>query len=75
MTASLLHIIDEIDWGLIPELSGKKTAISIMKTLPELIETEGLPDYDEIFSERDSITENWIRITSWCIKRTPGASS
>ena len=68
MTASLLHIADEIKWGLIPELSGKKTAISIMKTLPELTGTDNRPQFDILLDERASIIENWIRTTSWCIK-------
>jgi adenosylcobinamide hydrolase len=68
MTASLLHIADEIKWGLIPELSGKNTAISIMKTLPELTGTDNRPQFDILLDERASIIENWIRTTSWCIK-------
>ena len=68
ITASILHIIDEINWGLIPELSGKKSAIAIMKTLPEIAGIEESPDFELILNERDSIIDNWIKITQWCIK-------
>ncbi|ADN36978.1 protein of unknown function DUF105 [Methanolacinia petrolearia DSM 11571] len=68
MTASLLHIQDEINWGLTPELSGKRTAISIMKTLPELAGAKKRPQSDILLDERVAIIENWIRIVSWCIK-------
>lgn len=67
LVASFLHIMDEINWGLINEPSGKKTAISIMKTLPEVLNTEKQPDYGELVNENDSIIQNWIRVSSWCI--------
>lgn len=66
MIASILHIQDEINWGLIPELDGKKTAISIMKTLPEILEIEIL-DVEKKFDDEDSIIDNWIRISLWCM--------
>lgn len=68
MTASLLHIVDEIEWGLVPELAGKKTAWSIMKTLPELMNLTNHPDFEYVVDERNTIIENWIRLSSWCVK-------
>jgi adenosylcobinamide hydrolase len=68
MTASLLHIVDEIQWGLIPELAGKTTALSIMKTLPDLVDIHNHPDLTKLLDERDTILENWIRLSSWCVK-------
>jgi len=68
MTASLLHIVDEIEWGLVPELAGKKTALSIMKTLPELVNVKNHPDFEYIVDERYTIIENWIRLSAWCVK-------
>lgn len=68
MISSILHIVDEIEWGLIPELSGKKAALNIMKTIPEIVKIKNNQDLDIIISEREDIIENWIRITSWCIK-------
>lgn len=68
MTTSLLHIIDEINWGLIPEKSGKNAAYSVMKTLPEMIAVKNQPDFEHLIDEKMTIIENWIRISSWCIK-------
>lgn len=68
MVASILHIIDEISWGLITEHHGKKTAIYVMKTLPDILKIEIINVSEEIFDERDSIIENWVRISSWCIR-------
>lgn len=68
MTASLLHIVDEIEWGLIPELAGRTTALSIMKNLPGLVDARNRPDFAYIIDERKTIIENWIRLSSWCVK-------
>ena len=63
MVSSILHIVDEIEWGLLPEASGKKTAVSVMKTLPDILDDE-FSRTNELLDENDSIIENWIRITS-----------
>ncbi|KUG20832.1 adenosylcobinamide amidohydrolase [hydrocarbon metagenome] len=68
MTSALLHIVDEIEWGLIPELAGNKTALSIMKTLPALVNVTNHPNFDRVTDERHTIIENWIRLSSWCVK-------
>ena len=68
MTASILHIIDEINWGLIPENAGRKTAFSIMKTLPGMAGVRNSPDFNYAMNKRDPIIDNWIRLSSWCIK-------
>ncbi len=67
MVVSILHIMDEINWGLIPEPIGKKTAISIIKTLPSVLKMKKQADYGELVDQNDSIIQNWIRISSWCI--------
>ncbi|HWQ63374.1 MAG TPA: adenosylcobinamide amidohydrolase, partial [Methanospirillum sp.] len=67
MTASLLHIMDEISWRLIPEQSGKKTASAMMTALPDLLQIS-CPDLNTLIDERATILDNWIRLTSWCIK-------
>jgi adenosylcobinamide hydrolase len=70
LLVSILHIIDEINWGLIPELTGKKTAISIIKTLPSVLKIKKQPDYGELVDPNDSIIQNWIRVSSWCIVKS-----
>lgn len=68
MVSSLLHIVDEMNWCLIPELAGKSAALSMMKALPAVVNTQKNPDFNSIIDERNSIIENWIRISAWCVK-------
>ena len=67
-TCAVLHVMDEISWGLLPETAGRKAAISIMKGLPELLGYNGVVPLDDLLDEKDSIIDNWVRITAWLIK-------
>ena len=67
LVASILHIVDEINWGLISEPVGKKTAIYLMKTLPSVLQIRIQPNFSEIMDQNDSIIQNWIRVSSWGI--------
>lgn len=67
MLSSILHIVDEINWGLLPEIAGKKTAISMMKTLPTVLEIDKYPQFEDLFDYNDSIINNWVKISSWCM--------
>ena len=66
IVSSILHIVDEIEWGLIPETVGKRAAVSTMKTLPLLLNEE-FSITDELIDENDSIIKNWMKISSWYI--------
>lgn len=66
MISSILHIVDEIEWGLIHETAGKRAAISIMGTLPTIINEE-FSITEELLDENDSIIENWMMLSSWYI--------
>lgn len=72
MTASILHICDEIGWGLVPEVSGKRAALSMMKTLPALAGLHREPDWDRVLDERKSIPENWVWLSAWYVKTLAG---
>ncbi len=67
-TASVLHMVDEISWGLIPEIAGRKVALSVMKGLPEMLGMEAFIPFEELTDEKDSIIENWVRVTAWMAK-------
>ncbi len=67
-TGSILHIVDEISWGLVPETAGRKVAVSIMKGLPEMLGIDTSIPFDELTDEKDTIIENWIRVTAWLAK-------
>ena len=66
MVSSILHIVDEIEWGLIPETAGKKAAVSIMKTIPTILNEE-FSITEELLDENDSIIEKWMMLSSWYI--------
>lgn len=63
--SSVLHIVDEVSWGLMPENPGKKAAFSIMRGLHGLLGTKAEPPFDRLIKETDSILDNWIRVTAW----------
>jgi adenosylcobinamide hydrolase len=67
-TGAILHICDEVSWGLIPEASGKKTALSLMGGIGHYACPSSSIPLDRILSERDTILDNWIRIIAWIIK-------
>ncbi|KGK97804.1 hypothetical protein LI82_08505 [Methanococcoides methylutens] len=67
-TVSVLHIIDEISWGLIPENAGRKAAFAIMRELPKVLDMDLEVPADELLNEYDSILDNWIVVTSWIVK-------
>ncbi|WP_321430961.1 adenosylcobinamide amidohydrolase [uncultured Methanolobus sp.] len=68
ISASVLHIVDEISWGLIPEIAGKKAAFSAMKGIPEVLPAGKHPQLNRLLNENDSILDNWIRVTAWMAK-------
>lgn len=72
MTASILHICDEVAWGLVPELAGKRAALAMMKGLPALAGMQREPDWGWALDEKKSIPENWVRLSAWCVKNTCG---
>lgn len=59
MTSAILHVVDEVSWGLISESAGKVAAATIMKTFPEIY---GQNCYNVHFEEKDSIIDNWVKI-------------
>lgn len=72
LTCAILHICDEIEWGLVPELPAKKTALSMITSLPGIIGTPASPDWDSILDEKQSILDNWVRLSAWCVKNSGG---
>jgi adenosylcobinamide hydrolase len=67
-TASVLHIVDEISWELVPETAGRKIAISVMKGLPAVLGIDDNIPFNELTDEKDSVIDNWVRVTAWMAK-------
>ncbi|MEZ5334444.1 MAG: adenosylcobinamide amidohydrolase [Methanolobus sp.] len=68
VTSSILHVADEISWGLLPETAGRKVAVSIMETVPEMIGIDVSPPFDELADAKDTVVDNWVRVISWFAK-------
>lgn len=67
ITSSILHIVDEVAWGLLPEQDGKTAAFSSMCGISYLLYSKNMP-LDELLEENESILDNWVRITAWLVK-------
>ena len=65
LTSSILHIIDEVSWGLLCEQNGKKAAFAIISGIPAVLDTKKSLPFNNILKENDSILHNWIRVMSW----------
>ncbi len=68
VTASIIHLIDEVSWGLLPETAAGEIAVSHMKNLPKTINNKAVTIPDIVFDTRDPIQENWVRAVAWTIK-------
>ncbi|WP_094229093.1 adenosylcobinamide amidohydrolase [Methanolobus psychrotolerans] len=68
LTTSLLHIVDEISWGLLPDKAGKKAAFSLIKGIPEILPAEKYPPFNRLLCEKDDVLDNWVRVTAWICK-------
>ena len=65
-TASLLHIVDEIGWGLLPGDAGKKAADSMMAGFFAAPGMERPVDPGSFFTGNDMITKDWVcYVASW----------
>ena len=67
-TSSILHIVDEISWGMIPEKPGIMAAFAAMKGIPEALSLDKDPPFSRLLNENDPIIDNWIRVTAWIAK-------
>lgn len=68
VTSSILHIVDEITWGLLPKLDGKRAAFSCMHGIQSLIGPKERLPFEELLDESEGILDNWVRITAWITK-------
>lgn len=69
LISSILHLVDEVRWGLIPENSAKKVAFSQMGQLENVLNLNLDVPYDYLLDPKESIIDNWVRVTSWIVKR------
>ncbi len=70
-TASVLHIADEVAWGLLPDDAGRRAAHAMMAGLPAALGMDLPVSFYEICTGNDSIPEEWVRFVACCIKYWP----
>ncbi len=65
LTSSILHIIDEVSWGLLCEQNGKKAAFAIISGIPVVLDAKKPFNFKDILTEHESILHNWTRVMAW----------
>ena len=65
---AVLHLADEVSWGVIPLVSAQKSAFFFMKDLSDLIGADNALPMDILYHEREPIIDNWIRVSAWVFK-------
>ena len=69
VVASVLHINDEISWGLIPEAAGQEAAIRILSTIPLIIGIETENELIQLLKKEESVLENLVVAIAWTAKK------
>ncbi|KAF1078149.1 adenosylcobinamide amidohydrolase [Methanogenium sp. MK-MG] len=67
-TASLLHIADEVAWGLLPADAGRRAAHAMMTGIPAVLGMDVPASPDAIFTSNYTIPEEWVRFVVFCIE-------
>ncbi len=71
--AALLHLVDEISWGLVPETAGSRAGIRMLASMAE----RGGPGQDELTAllrEEEPVLFSLVRTVAWIAKRKALAS-
>lgn len=65
-TTAVLHLVDEVSWGLLSENSAKTTAFSLIGQLPQMLNIS--IDTKNLINEYETIIENLVYIIAWISK-------
>lgn len=68
-TASVLHIADEVTWGLLPPEAGMQAARSMMAGIPAPLGMDLPAGFGEADTTSHTIPEEWARFVSLCIEK------
>lgn len=66
-TSAITHIVDEVSWQLLPEISAKNTAFALIRELPNLLQTNKKPPED-LLKNYDTIIDNLVYMVAWLVK-------
>ena len=67
--ASILHLQDEINWGLIPEAAGVEASLGMITSIPSIIDIASEPELSLILKKEESVLHNLVHVIAWTIKR------
>ena len=65
----VIHIMDEIDWGLLPETAGRTAARKILCTMPEVCGTKPDEEFLALLGDDEPIVEHLQRTIAWIAKQ------
>ena len=66
---AIIHIMDEISWGLLPETAGRNAVRIYLKGIPELCGLTPDEDLNSILQNEDPVKELLQKTLAWIIKR------
>ncbi len=66
-TSAITHIVDEVSWGLLPEISARKAAFALIRQLPCILQNNQSPP-ENLLNDHDSIIDNLVYMTAWMVK-------
>lgn len=67
--SSILHIHDEIGWGLIPASAGAEAAIKILTSIPSIIGITFDNELIQLLKREESVLENLMQTMAWIVKK------
>ncbi|WFN33817.1 adenosylcobinamide amidohydrolase [Methanogenium sp. S4BF] len=70
-TAAVLHIADEVAWGLVPDEAGRQAVCSMMTGIPAAIGIKRPVRPDGFCTGNGMIPEEWVRFVVWWIEYGP----
>jgi len=65
----VIHIMDEIDWGLLPETAGQTAAKKILCTMPEVCGTKPDEEFLALLGDDEPIVEHLQKTIAWIAKQ------
>ncbi|MFA5395356.1 MAG: adenosylcobinamide amidohydrolase [Methanogenium sp.] len=68
VTAAVLHIADEVTWGLLPDKAGREAVCSMMKGFSADIGIDMSVISDGFCIGNESMPEEWVRFVVWWIR-------
>ena len=66
-TSAITHIVVEVYWGLLPEISARKAAFALIRQLPCILQNNQRPP-ENLLNDHDSIIDNLVYMTAWMVK-------